>query len=83
MDLKEGGGVRGWSEGMFSWIKIWTNGEWLLRARNCTVFHGVILCSIHASFGEHIVLLAKIYRHLTVGTILLTLYQQRILFSVQ
>jgi len=47
--------------GTCSWIKIWTNGEWLLCARKCTVFHVVVLCSIHASFGEHNVLLAKIY----------------------
>lgn len=56
MDLKEGGGVWGGSVGS-------TYGP---MASGCcvhenAVFHGVILGSIHASFGEQIVLLAKIY----------------------
>ena len=56
MDLKEGGGVWGRSVGT----------RCGLMASGCcvhgyAVFHVVILRSIHASFGEHIVLLAKIY----------------------
>jgi hypothetical protein len=56
MDLKEGSGVRARS----------VESRYGPMASGCCVHedavsHGVILCSIHASFGEHIVLLARIY----------------------